>query len=136
MPVSYDFAMWNGDEPLESEEAAVIYEELVEHGASSRVKPTPNIALLHTELKKLFPEPRRGKEDDWPLAAPPDVGAGHVIVSVSQSRLQEVWTIIGELAGKYDLTWYDPQQEHVQLPAKLSQKRTRLRAKRRREAGG
>ncbi len=132
--MSYEFAMWNGDEPLESEEAAKIYADLVGHGASSRVRPTSRIALLHAELTMLFPEPRHGDEDEWLLAAPPD--AGHVVVSGSQSRLQELWPVIGGLARKYDLTWYDPQQEHVQLPAELPRKRTRLRAKRRRAAGG
>lgn len=101
--MSYDFALWNGDEPLEQEEAKVIYQELVARGQSEQVKPTPSIKLLLAELKKLYPLKRR-KEDDWPFAAPHESGPGYVIVHVSQSFLNEVWPVVGGLSGEYGLT--------------------------------
>ncbi len=38
--MSYDFAFWESDQPLEDEEAAEIYNSLAEHGASDKAKPS------------------------------------------------------------------------------------------------
>ena len=56
-----------------------------------------------------------GREDDWPLAAPPDVSTAHLIVRIVPSRLWDVWPVLGEFAKAHELVMYDPQQ-----PVRLS----------------
>jgi hypothetical protein len=60
------------------------------------------------------------------------VSESYVIVAIVPSRLWEVWPALGEFAKEHELVMYDPQQEHVFLPPKLSRKRTRSRAKKKR----
>ena len=127
--MSHDFAFWDADEPLESDEAGEVYAALAEHGASDRVRPSSKIALLAREIETRWPVPSSGREDEWPLAAPPDVSEGHLILSIVQSRLWDVWPALGEFAKTHELVMYDPQQSHVFLPPHLSRKRTRARAK-------
>ncbi len=130
--MSHDFAFWDGDEPLESDEAGEIYTALCEHGTSPRIRPSPKIALLTREIETRWPVPPPGREDDWPLAAPPDVSESHLIVCLVPSRLWDVWPTLGQVAKDHELVMYDPQQQHVFLPPRLSRKRTRARAKRHR----
>jgi hypothetical protein len=127
--MSHDFAFWDTDEPLESHEAGEVYAALAERGTSNRVRPSPKIALLAREIETRWPAPRSGREDEWPLAAPPDVSEGHLIVCIVPSRLWDVWPALGEFAKTHELVMYDPQQSHVFLPPSLARKRTRARAK-------
>jgi hypothetical protein len=73
--------------------------------------------------------PGRGHEDDWPLASPPDVHESHLVICLVPSRLWDVWPTLSQLAERYELVMFDPQQDHVFLPRRLSRKRTRMRAK-------
>lgn len=131
--MSVDFAFWDSDEPLEDHEAGEINVALAEHGASARVRPSPTITLLAALITDRWPVPTAGLEDDWPLASPPDVSAGHLIVCIVPSRLWDVWPVIGEFAKVHELVMYDPQQRHVFLPPRLSRERTRARAKAKRQ---
>jgi hypothetical protein len=130
--MSHDFAFWDSDEPLESNEAGEIYAALAERGDSARVGPSPRIALLAREIASRWPVPGPGREDEWPLASPPDVSDSHVIVCLVPSRLWDVWPVLGQLAKEHELVMYDPQQQHVFLPPKLSRKRTRARSRKNR----
>ena len=127
--MSHDFAFWDSDEPLESDEAGEIYAALAETGVSERVQPSAKIALLAREIESRWPAPGPGGEDDWPLASPLDVSEAHLIVCLTPSRVWEVWPALGEFAKRHELVMYDPQQQHVFLPTRLSRKRTRARAK-------
>ncbi len=130
--MSHDFAFWESDEPLESEEAGEIYSALAMNGISERVRSSSKIALLAREIELRWPAPGLGQEDEWPLAAPPDVSEAHLIVFLVPSRLWDVWPALGQFAKQHELVMYDPQQLHVFLPPKLSRKRTRARAKKKR----
>jgi hypothetical protein len=127
--MSHDFAFWDSDEPLESDAAGEIYSALAASGTSERVRPSPKITLLAREIESRWPVPESGREDDWPLASPPDVSESHLIVCLSPSRLWDVWPTLGQFAREHELVMYDPQQQQVFLPPRLSQKRTRARAK-------
>ncbi len=127
--MSHDFAFWDSDEPLENDEAADIYAALLEKGACARAKPSAKIAQLAEQIATHWPDPDPGLEDDWPLAAPSEVSDSHLVICIVPSRRWDVWPIVGELARQLELVMYDPQQENVFLPRRLSQKRTRLRAK-------
>ncbi len=102
---------------------------LAESGTSDRVAPSPKIASLAQEIDRLWSAPEPGREDEWPLAAMPDVSDSYLIVCLVPSRLWDVWPVIGEYAKVHELVMYDPQQGHVFLPPRLSRKRTRARAK-------
>ena len=125
--MSHDFAFWESDEALENAAAGAIYSELAAGRVAARVKPSPKIALLAREIETRWPMPGPGLEDDWPLAAPPDVSDSHLIIAIVPSRLWDVWPILGRLAREKELVMYDPQQQHVFLPPRLSRKRTRAR---------
>jgi len=127
--MSHDFAFWDADEPLEDFEAGEIYMALIERRAGALVWASPKIALLAKEIEGRWPVPASGREDDWPLAAPPEVSAAHLIVGIVPSRLWDVWPLLGEFAKVHELVMYDPQQNHVFLPPRLSRKRTRARAR-------
>lgn len=132
--MSHDFAFWDADEPLESDEAGKVYAELADRGVSDRViKPSPKIALLAREIEARWPVPDGGRLDEWPLASPPDVSSGHLIVCIAPSRLWDVWPALWEFAKALELVMYDPQQSHVFLPPGLSRKRTKARSKSKRQ---
>ena len=71
--MSHDFVFWESNEPLESEEAGTIATSLLRHGKSDRARPSDKIAILAKEVLFRWPMPGPGREDDWPLASPPDV---------------------------------------------------------------
>ena len=127
--MSIDFAIWETEEPLEDDEASAIYDSLMETGSSERAKPSPKISQLAEEIKSRWPDPAPGREDEWPLAAPIEVSDSHIVICIVPSRRSEVGPIVANRARELELVWYDPQQQAVFLPTRLSQKRTRLRAK-------
>jgi hypothetical protein len=127
--MSLDFAFWHSDEPLEDDEAGRIYQSLVERGSSESMRPSAKIAALAKEIRDRWPPPASGKEDDWPLAAPPEVSDSYLIAYLVRSRSWDAWPVLGQLAEQLELVMYDPQQEHVFLPRPLSRKRTRMRAR-------
>ena len=130
--MSHDFAFWESDEPIEDDEAAEAYISLLEKGTSEKAKPSVKIRQLAEEIASFWPVPGPGHEDDWPLAAPTEVSVSHLVICIVPSRLWDVWPPVGELAKQPELVMYDPQQDHVFLPRRLSRKRTRLRAKNKR----
>jgi hypothetical protein len=132
LPVSHDFMFWESAEPLENEEASEIYTSFIGGGDCEKVEPSAKIALLAQEIQTRWPVPDRGREDDWPLAAPTSLSAKYLGICLVSSRLWDVWPMLGQLAELHGLVMYDPQQHHVFLPRKLSQKRTRIRAKKKR----
>jgi hypothetical protein len=130
--MSHDFAFWDSDSPLEDEEAGSIYSAISEDGSSEKAGPSAKIAILAQEIRSLWPQPDRGREDEWPLASPLEVSESHLIICLVPSRLWDIWPTLGQLAKEHELVMYDPQQRHVFLPARLSRARTRGRAKKKR----
>jgi hypothetical protein len=132
--VSHDFAFWDSEEPLEDGEAGNIYSALCRNAASERVKASAKIARLAKEINSRWPTPASGDEDDWPLAAPIEVSESHLVICLVRSRVWDVWPTLGQIAQEHELVMYDPQQQCVFLPRRLSKKRTRARAKRKHQA--
>ena len=127
--MSHDFAFWDSAEPLENVDAGEIFTALTKIGASERVMPSPKIAILAREIEARWPMPDAGREDEWPLSAPAFVSECFVIVCLAPSRIWDVWPALGEFAKQHELVMYDPQQQHVFLPPKLSRKRTMARSR-------
>ena len=128
--MSHDFAFWESPEPLENEEAAEIYASFIETGECEKVKPSVKIAPLAELISLRWPDPGPGEEDEWPLASPCELSESHLVICIVPSRLWDVWPVVSGFAKDLELVMFDPQQEHMFLPRRLSQKRTRLRAKR------
>ncbi len=131
--MSHDFVFWETDDPLEDDEAREIYISLLETGASERARPSAKIAQLAEKINAQWPDPPSGKEDEWPLAAPIEVSDCHLVICIVPSRLWDVWPIVGGFAKELELVEFDPQQNAVFLPRRLSQKRTRVRAKKKQQ---
>jgi hypothetical protein len=128
--MSYDFALWEIREPLEDAEAGRVYGELIETGRSDSIQASDKIGIVASELQTHWPPPPAGREDESPWSAPMDVSPSHLIVTIVPSRLWDIWPVLGQLAKEHELVMYDPQQQAVFLPPRLSKQRTRLRAKR------
>ena len=133
--MSHDFAFWESKAPLENEEAGEIYDSLIENGSSDKVAPSAKIASLAEEITSRWPTPARGHEDQSPWAAPIDVSKSHLVVYIVPSRLWDIWPTLDSLAKQFELVMYDPQQSQVFLPKRLSQKRTRERAQKKKSRG-
>ena len=131
--MSHDYAFWDNEETLENDVAGEIYASLVEKGASEWLQPSPKIAMMAKEIATQWPEPDPGDEDESPWSIPVEVSESHLLTCIVPSRQHEVAHILSLLARRYELIMYDPQQEYVFLPPRLSRKRTRLRAKKKRE---
>lgn len=131
--MSYDFALWESHEPLEDEDAGRIYAGLIKAGQSDGVQASDKIVRVANELTGRWPDPPAGREDESPWSAPIEASPSHLIVAIVPSRLWDVWPVLGELAKQHELVMYDPQQQAVFLPPRLSRKRTRVRAQRKRE---
>lgn len=127
--MSHDFALWESNEPLEDAEALAIYLDLMNNGCSPTVLPCAHIALVAAELRARWPDADGSNVDECPWASPIDVSDAHLAVALVPSRLWDVWPFLGDLAKRYNLVMFDPQQEHVFLPAALSRMRTRKRAR-------
>ncbi len=85
--MSHDFAFWDSDEPLESEEAGAIYYEISRNGVSEKIKPSTKVAILARDIQSRWPPPDPGREDEWPLAGPLEVSESYLIICLIPSRL-------------------------------------------------
>jgi hypothetical protein len=130
--VSYDFAVWASDLPLEDDEACAIYQRLVE-GDSSGLPRAPALETVQQALFRSWPADAKDP-DTVPWASKHASDGAYLIVTVVPSRMPEIFRAIGGLTKEHGLVLYDPQQNAVFLPRRLSRARTRLRAKRRAEA--
>ena len=137
--MSFDIAIWASEDSLEDEDAEKIYQELAKTGKSGALSPSPKIAVLIEELSARWPELSSYDDasiDESPWMSNFDKSDSHLIVTFSQSRLYDVWPFLDSLAKKHELILYIPVASYgVYLPPRLSRKRTRLRAKRKKEAG-
>ena len=55
--MSHDFAFWDSDEPIESEEAEAIYSDISRNGISEKTRPSAKIAILAREIQSGWPHP-------------------------------------------------------------------------------
>ncbi|MBA2811494.1 hypothetical protein E0500_030195 [Streptomyces sp. KM273126] len=111
--MSYDLAVWDGERPLDADEAGSVFDELYERYLDSEdatVSPSPRIEAYVEALVEHYPD----DDHESPWASPPviDEASGPIVyLLMSYSRAEEVSEYAAALAREYGLICFDPQRE-------------------------
>ena len=112
--MSWDCAVWHSNSVKNKEDAEKLYTKLCE-GNTSLIAPTQRIQDFYEELTAKHPEIDDVSEyeidnlDLCPWSTAFDKSEGHIIMSCVWSRAEYVNVLIQELAKKYELSFYEPQ---------------------------
>jgi hypothetical protein len=112
--VSYDLAVWDGERPLDDDQAGSVYDELYARYLESDevvVSPAPRIAAYVEALVERYPDDI-DRSAVW--ASPPviDEAAGPIVyLLMSFSKAEEISEYAASLAREHGLVCYDPQGE-------------------------
>ena len=114
--MSWDCAVWHSNSVKNKEDAEVLYRKLCE-GNTSLIGPTQRIQDFYEELTAKHPEIDDINEDEignldlCPWSVNFDKSEGHIIMSCVFSKAEYVNALILEIAKKYELSFYDPQNK-------------------------
>ena len=103
--------MWDGERPLDDDEAGSVFDELYERYLDSEdavVPPSRRIEAYVEALVERYPDDAR----DTPWASPPviDEASGPIVyLLMSYSRAEEVSEYAAALAREHGLICFDPQ---------------------------
>lgn len=112
--MSYDLAVWDGDRPLDNNQAALTYDELYERYLESDdvvVPPAPCITAYVEALVARYPD---DVDCSGVWASPPVIeeASGPIVyLLMSYGKAQEVSEYAAELAREHGLVCFDPQGE-------------------------
>ncbi|MER5386080.1 hypothetical protein ABT040_38525 [Streptomyces sp. NPDC002688] len=110
--MSYDLAVWDGDRPLDDDQAGSTYDELYERYLESddaAVPPVPRIRAYVEALVERYPDVARSV---W--ASPPvieEASGPMVYLTMSYSKAEEVSECAAALAREHGPVCFDPQGE-------------------------
>ena len=112
--MSWDCAVWHSKSVKNKEEAEKLYKKLCE-GDTSLIAPTQRIQDFYEELTSKHPEIDDVGEEEinnldlcpWSIGF--DKSEGHIIMSCVISEAEYVKDLIQELAKKYELSFFEPQ---------------------------
>ena len=112
--MSWNCAVWHSNCVKEEKEAENLYLKLCE-GDTSLIGPTQRIQDFYEELTAKHPEidcineAEIGDLDLCPWSVTFDKSEGHIIMSCEFSKAEYVNGLIKEFAKKYELSFYEPQ---------------------------
>ncbi len=110
--MSFDLIFWHQNSTPHPEEAARIYDQLTD-GLTGVVAASPAIENFHRAVLSEFPDLSEDNMSDSPWASPLYATDECIIASISWSRSHDVSSTLLELASRYGLTAYDPQDQVV-----------------------
>ncbi|WP_433512655.1 hypothetical protein ACQP2T_54585 [Nonomuraea sp. CA-143628] len=110
--MSFDLAFWCQKSVPTAEEAAQIYDQLAD-GLSGVVEASSAVEDFHKAVISVFPDLAEENMDESPWTSPLYVTSECVIATISWSRAGEVSSVLLDLASRYRLTTYDPQEQVV-----------------------
>ena len=110
--MSFDLAFWHQKSVPTVEEAAQIYDQLVD-GLSGVVEANSAVEDFHKAMISVFPDLAEENMDESPWTSPLYVTSECVIATISWSRSGEVPSVLLDLASRHGLTTYDPQEQAV-----------------------
>ncbi|MET7356202.1 hypothetical protein [Streptomyces mirabilis] len=110
--MSFDLTFWYQKSVPTSEEAAQVYDQLTD-GLTGVVEESPEIEDFHQAVVSVFPDLTEENMNESPWASPLYVTSECVIAAISWSRSSEVSSVLLDLASRYGLTAYDPQDQVV-----------------------
>lgn len=112
--MGWDCAVWHSNVVKSKEEAEQLYMKLCE-GDTSLIGPAQRIQDFYEELTAKHPEIDDVSEEEiydldlCPWSTAFDKSEGHIIMSCLPSKAEYINELIQELAKKYDLSFYEPQ---------------------------
>lgn len=115
---SFRLAVWSHGKALSPGDAAKYYAALM----AGSFPDTFSEAVYEfcSDLTRRYPDPDTLSDDQvesCPWASAPDFSGCHVTMSLLPDRYAEVFPLILELADRYHLICYDPQNDIVHLPS-------------------
>jgi hypothetical protein len=112
--MSWYCAVWRSNIVKNKEGAEILYRKLCE-GDTSLLGPTQRTQDFYEELTAKHPEIDDINEDEidnfdlCPWSVTFDKSEGHIIMSCILSKAEYINTLVQELAEKYELSFYEPQ---------------------------
>lgn len=124
--VSFDLAVWfEAASSLTPEAAEEKYARLCDEDLAG-VVPSDRVSAFYRALTATYPEIDTVPDEDidaGPWTAALDVSPGHVIMSITWSRAEEVGSAVRKLAREHGLVCFDPQDRVVHAPGAESPRR-------------
>lgn len=112
--MSWNCAVWHSNYVKNNEDAEKLYLKLCE-GDTSLIGPTQRTQEFYEELTAIHPEidgideNEAGDLELCPWSVIFDKSEGHIIMSCELSRADYVNNLVREYAKKYELSFYEPQ---------------------------
>ncbi len=119
--MSFDLGVWHTTRRLTDAEAGELYDALCD-SQTDGVAPHPAVDAFYAELTARYPEidsvpdDRIDDHDYCPWSCALDRSPGHVIMPCVWSQADNVRRFVTQLADRYGLAVYDPQEAGVAYP--------------------
>ncbi|UUU31463.1 hypothetical protein JIX56_16990 [Streptomyces sp. CA-210063] len=110
--MSFDLIFWHQKSIPTSEEAAHVYDQLVD-GLTGVVEESSAVGDFYQSVISVIPDLTEENMADSPWASPLYVTSECVIAAISWSQAKEVSTLLLDLASGHGLITYDPQEQVV-----------------------
>jgi len=111
--MSFDLGVWNMEGKVDEKVAYTIYERLA-NSEVSEVLVSKNVSGFVEELEKRYPDLNTFDDenvDDCVWNSDLEMSESYVIMNIAWARAEEVYSFVEELARKYQLVFYDPQED-------------------------
>ncbi|HXD87513.1 MAG TPA: hypothetical protein VN641_13535 [Urbifossiella sp.] len=119
--MSFDLGVWHTTKRLTDVSADELYADLCEERTDG-VAPHPAVDAFYAELTARYPElgsvpdDRIDDSDYCPWSCDLNRSPGHVLMACVWSQAQAVRTLVWNLATKYRLAMFDPQEGRIYYP--------------------
>ena len=113
--MSWNCAVWRSNSVKNKEDAEILYRKLCK-GDTSLIGPTQRIQDFYEELTAKHPEIDDISEEEFdnidlcPWSATFDKSEGHIIMSCILIKSEYINNLVQDLAKKYELSFYEPQE--------------------------
>ena len=113
--MSWYCAVWHCNSVKNKEDAEILYRRLCE-GDTSLIGPTQRTQEFYEELTAKHPEIDDISQDEidnldlCPWSITFDKSEGHIIMSCILIKAEYINTLVQDLAKKYELSFYEPQE--------------------------
>ncbi|MEH0579115.1 MULTISPECIES: hypothetical protein [Streptomyces] len=110
--MSYDLAIWQGDLPASSREAAKIHSRLYDEYLENEELASPVSAITDflSALTERWPDRNAGDETPW-ASTPLSAGASgpYVYITLAWSTAEMASAHVAQVANRFGLVCFDPQ---------------------------
>lgn len=111
--MSFDLGVWNMEGKVDEKVAYTIYERLANSEVCEELI-SKNVSEFIEELEKRYPDLNTFDDenvDDCVWNSDLEISESYVIMNIAWSRAEEVYSFVEELARKYQVVFYDPQED-------------------------